>query len=271
MRMDFIKKDYEKILLGVVLLGLAVAVALLPVKVSREQEDLLAKRKAVLDVSVSALTNLDETRFDTAYKSLDAPEPLNLSRPHNLFNPVPWQKKTDGALIPLRTGSEVGPEALSVVKIHPLYTTVAFDGVGASGSNYLISVIRDADPDRRKRGKKSSYLDVGVKGDFLTLEQVKGPPDKLELTVVLNDTGRKVSVMAQRPYQRADGYSADLKYDPEKISRLAQRVGDKLALAGDEFTIVAINLFATNQFEVVVSARSTGKKTTVHYGSDAQP
>ena len=271
MRMDFIKKDYENIVLGVVLLGLAVAVALLPVKISREKEDLLAKRDAVLFVSVKPLTNLDETRFNKAYQSLDAPVPLNLSRPHNLFNPVPWQKKTDNSLIKLQTGSEVGPEALVAVKIHPLYTTIAFDGVGASGSNYLISVIRDADPSPRKRGKKSSYLDIGSKGDFLTLEQVKGPSDQLELTLVLNDTGKKVSVAAQHPYQRADGYSADLKYDPEKIYRLAQRVGDKLTFAGDEFTIRAINLVATNQFEVVVSARSTGKKTTVHYGSDAQP
>ena len=37
--MEFIKKNYEKMLLGLVLLGLAVAVALLPFKIASEREN----------------------------------------------------------------------------------------------------------------------------------------------------------------------------------------------------------------------------------------
>jgi hypothetical protein len=42
--MDFIKKNWEKVLLGVVLVGLTVAVALLPLKVASEREALKTKR-----------------------------------------------------------------------------------------------------------------------------------------------------------------------------------------------------------------------------------
>ena len=39
-KMDFLKKHYEKVMLGVVLLGLAVAVAVLPFMIASEKEKL---------------------------------------------------------------------------------------------------------------------------------------------------------------------------------------------------------------------------------------
>jgi hypothetical protein len=271
--MNFIKKHYEKILLGVVLLGLAVAVALLPVKISREAEELKALTQSLITTKPKPLPARDAARFDAGYQRLEKPVPYNFSQQHNLFNPVPWQKTADGKLIKVALGNEVGPEALGVLKMNPLFTTVGFESVGASGSNYLVSVTRDADFNPRKRGKKSFYVEVGSKGEFLTLTEVKGAADKPELEMVLNDTGEKISVTADHAFQRVDGYGADLKYDPEKRVWQGRRVGDKLMFAGDEFTVVAIqqNPVATNRFEVVVSAKSTGKKTTKEFNADEAP
>lgn len=266
--MDFIKKHYEKILLGVVLLSLAVAVVFLPFYINGQKQDLIDKRTGKLNPTVKALTNLDESRYTGAYQRLEKSVPLNLSKPHHLFNPVPWQKKADGTLIKVQEGNEVGAEALQATKVNLLYTTIRFESVSPS-TNYFVSVTRDADPNPKLRRKKEVAYNLGEKRDFLQLMEVKGVPEKPELLILLlNDTGATVSVSIDRPYQRVDGYSADLRYDPEKGVWPARRVNDKINFAGDEFTVVSINLIATNQFEVILSAKSTGKKTTVRYNSE---
>lgn len=269
--MGFIKRHYEKILLGAVLLGLAVGVALLPMKIASEKQDLKDLIDPKLVGKAKQLEPVDEARFNTVYDRLEKPTPINFSRPHNLFNPVQWQRKPDGQLIKVATDNTIGPGALTVAKLNPLFTTVAFESAGASGSNYFVSVTRDAEINRSKRGKQSFSIENGTKGNLISLQEVKGTPEKPELVLVLADTGAKITVSADSPFQRVDGYSADLKYDPEKRTWLNRRVNDKLMFYGDEFTIVVINQVATNQFEVVVSAKSTGKKTTRPFTSDVQP
>jgi hypothetical protein len=271
--MNFIKKHYEKILLGVVLLGLAVAVALLPMKISGERQQLIDLTTSLIITKPKPLPARDAARFDAAYGRLDKPAAYDFSNGHNVFNPVQWVKGPDGKWFKLALGNEVGPGALAVLNLNPLFTTVAYESLGESDSNYLVSVTRDAEINPWKRGKKSFDLEVGAKGEFLTLDAVKGTPEQPQLVMELNDTGEKISVSAEHPFQRVDGYSADLKYDPEKRIWQGRRVGDKLYFAGDEFTIVAIqqNPVATNLFEVVVSAKSTGKKTTKEFNSDKTP
>lgn len=266
--MDFIKKHYEKVLLGLVLLGLAVAVALLPFYIAQEKEDLANRRNAILNPPIKPLPPLDLSGYQASFDQLQKHPELDFSKPHNLFNPVQWEKASDGHLIKVQNGDEIGPKAMTVLKLNPLYTMISFESVGASGSNYLIGVTRDADPDPRKRRKTSSYVDLGQKTDFFTLESAKGTPDDPQLNLVLNDSGKKVTISKSQTYQQVDGYSADLRYEPENRGWTARRVGDKLLFAGDEFTIASINLVATNHFEIVVSAKSTGKKTTIQYSPD---
>jgi len=57
--MDFLKKHFEKIILGVVLLGLAVAVVFIPFKVGSERNQLEEKRKSLIARKVAPLTNID--------------------------------------------------------------------------------------------------------------------------------------------------------------------------------------------------------------------
>ncbi len=70
----------------------------------------------------------------------------------------------------------------------------------------------------RMRRKQQRFVSPDdPKKDAFTLLQVKGAaenPD--ELVLKLADTGETVSIAADKPYQRADAYAADLKYDPEK-------------------------------------------------------
>jgi len=265
--MNFIKKHYEKILLGAVLLFLVVAVLFILFKISSEQEALEKKRSEILHLPVKSLTNLDLGVPVAALERAKMPvNPVFSAPPHNLFNPVVWRKTPDGRLIKVVKVAE-GPTVVEVTKIAPLYLSISLDSVGASGSNYFITVVREtaASPSARKR---SRYVAAGGKTDLFTLRDVKGPPAKpTELVLELNDTGERVAITPEQGYKKVDGYTVDLKYEPEKRTWPNRRQGNTLSFAGDDYTVASINLIATNQFEVVLSAKSSGKKTTIKYNA----
>jgi len=56
--MDFLKKHYEKILLGIVLVGLAGAFVYLPVKIGAEKQQLVDMEQSLTHPKVRPLTNL---------------------------------------------------------------------------------------------------------------------------------------------------------------------------------------------------------------------
>src|SRR5437764_229433 len=113
--MDFIKKHYEKILLGVVLLGLVGALGYLPFKISNEKDKLREMSDQVTRPNVKPLTNLDLTIPEASLKRVNsAPVAYDFSTTNKLVNPMTWQKTPDGKLVPL---SSTGPTAVSVTNI----------------------------------------------------------------------------------------------------------------------------------------------------------
>ena len=118
--MDFLKKHYEKVLLGVVLLGLAVAVAFLPFKIASEKQKLEDMRNQLIHPKVKPLTNLDLALPDSVLKRVAAPALVDFSAPHRLFNPMAWQKAADGHLIKVDS-TNIGPNAVTITKMVPLY------------------------------------------------------------------------------------------------------------------------------------------------------
>src|SRR5437667_4324563 len=97
--MDFIKKHYEKILLGVVLVGLAVAVVFLMIKIPSEQEDVNNKRTSLLAPKMTPLSNLDLTLSEAALKRVAAPAIVDFGPPNKLFNPMRCQRAADQHII----------------------------------------------------------------------------------------------------------------------------------------------------------------------------
>jgi hypothetical protein len=262
--MDFLKKNYEKLILGVVLLGLAVAVAYLPIKSNKEKEDVANIAQGLTTKPVKPLTNIDMTLPDAALKLMGTPELINFSEPHKLFNPMPWQRTVDGRLI---RADKVGPSALTVTNIVPLYLKLTLDSITVldTGTKYVIGVERQAAPRAADRVKKESYCTLNVKNEKenFTLIGVKGKPDDpTELTVLLNDTGDQgvIGKDKDHPFKRVDGYMADLAYPIERKTWTARRVGSTLPFNGEEYNIVAIN-----QNEVVLSASRNQKKWTIKY------
>jgi hypothetical protein len=260
--MDFLKKHYEKVLLGVVLLGLVAALLLLPFMIAHDQEELDNASSRIIKRTVKPLPPLDLTRETNILDRLQAPCHLDFETTNKLFNPVQWQKTPDGRLIKLASGSEIG---LAVVtRITPLYFVLNLDSVTTNefGARYVISVERQAasSPALRRRQQRFVSMDDRKK-DVFTLLNVKGAPENPgQLVVQLADTGETVSLSKDKPFQRVDGYLADLKYDPEGKKWQGQHAGAELRFAGGGYIIVAIS-----QSEVILSAESNQKKTTLPY------
>jgi hypothetical protein len=270
--MDFVKKHYEKILLGFVLLGLVGALVFLPFMIASDQQKLKDMSYGVIHPPAKPIPGLDLTRETDVLGRLQSPYKLDFSTTNKLFNSVPWQKTPAGQLIKLATDNVV---SLAVVtKITPLYLILTLDSMETNsmetnevGTRYVISMERQASALLPQRVKKQHYASigekVGEKNNAFIIREVSGSPadpGTLRLIVQLTDTGESATLSKDKPFRRVDGYSADLKYDPEKKTWQGQRIGASLKFAGDDYIIVAID-----QNSVVLSARSNQKKTTLIY------
>jgi hypothetical protein len=268
--MDFLKKHYEKILLGVVLIGMAVALALLPFFISSEKAKLTDMKSAVLHPKVKPLTNLDLSLPEQSLKRLASPAVIDFGPPNRLFNPLPWEKTADGHLI---SRESVGPSRIVVTNITPLFLVLTLDSVTVSdsGPKYVIGIEKQAAATPGQRNKKQSLcsLNPPTKNETFTMLEVRGKPEEpSQIVVQLNDSGDKAIITKEQPYRRVDGYMADLHYDLEKKSWPHRRVNSTppLSFNGEEYNIVAIN-----QNEVVLSAKLNGKKWPIKANPTAAP
>lgn len=264
--MDFLKKHYEKVLLGVVLLGLAVSAAFLPLMIAGERASLRAKADEIINRPVKPLPPLDLSKPERLMQRMQTSLTLDFATSNRLFNPVRWQKKADGTPIKAQKGN-VGVEAIVVTKTSPLYLIITLESISTTdaGARYVIGVEREAVPNVAQRKKRSYGATLNNKNEVFVLREVKGPPDNpTELALELNDTGERVTLKKDIPFKRVDGYTADLKYEPEKKTWTALRVGvparPPIIVAGEEYIIVAIT-----RNEVVLSAKSNNKKTSIPY------
>jgi hypothetical protein len=76
-----LKKNYEKFLLGAVLIGLAVAIGLLPFKIASERSKLVELTSSIIHINVQELTNLDLSMPEAALKRAAAPFRSTLANP----------------------------------------------------------------------------------------------------------------------------------------------------------------------------------------------
>ena len=203
-------------------------------------------------------------RQSTLTVSLDHaknPAALNFSPPHNLFNPVKWQRRQDGTILKVETGKEVGSEALEVAKIAPLNLIVTLDQ--AAGSGFNMGVLQEGATNAALRRKYVSYVTTNSPTDrihstkvfkIVDVNRTAQPP---EVTIELAD-GKQVTVSADKPFTRVMGYKVDLNYPPEKRMITDRRAGDSIILGDEVYNIVAIT-----QNEVVISARSNNRRTFI--------
>jgi hypothetical protein len=260
--MDLLKKHYEKIILGAVLLVLAVIAVMMLVMVPSERAAQQQQADEIINRPTKAIDPLNISTQQMRFTRLSTAGVVDLSTTNKVLNPMLWQKAADGRLIKIQTGNETGPDALIVTNQRPLYLTITLDSVSTtdSGNRYVLYVEREAAAKVANRGRKPFVSKKDEKNEVFVLREVKGPAEApTEVVVELVDGGDLVSVSKEKPFKRVDGYTVDLRYPLEnRPPWLNQRVGAVLKFGGEEYNIVAIT-----KTEVVVLAKSNQKKTPV--------
>ena len=260
--MEFIKRNYEKIILGLVLLGLVGVLAFMPVMIFYDQLRTKEFSSSIVNPHVDPLQPLDLSRQQAVLDRLKSPVQLDFSTTSKLFNPVQWQKDKNGNLV---KSSGLGPNAAVVTKITPLYLSISLDSVitNTLGNRYVLIVENQTAALPALRHPKRFYVSEGetIK-NVCKLDKVVGPPNApTELDLILADTGKPGKLKPDHPFQRVDSYTADVKYPPDNnLNFTAQRVGDHLGFGGDDYIIIAID-----QNDVILLAQSNQKKYILPY------
>lgn len=267
--MQFLKKHYEKVLLSIVLLGLAAAAAALPWQVSRERDRLEEiRRNLTVKVKPKPFKPLDDwlSTNRTVLARLESPLNIELSGQHNLFNPVPWKKLpgSGNQIVPIRTGDELGPGAVRIAKIHALSLSVSFKAVEAGAeagapAKYVVSIQRDTDRNPRPTTRTTSM--ATPRNDLFELLSVEGPTNQpTALVIKLKERNEAIRVAHDEPFVYIVGYAADLVYPPGKQTFNNKRKDDQIRLDDDPelYKIVAIT-----SDEVVLSADSNKRRTVI--------
>ena len=262
--MNFLKKHYEKVLLGAMLAGLIGVLVFMLFYISNDKAAMDEKSKNLTNPIVKDLTNVDTTILDGSMARVRAPYSLDLETTNKLFNPLEWQKAMDGTLI--LAAKKTGSHVAVVTNIEPLYTVISLESVITNEvvTNYVIQVEHQAAPTVAKRRPTRHYISKGEKpssSDPFALAEVKGSPENPSgLVLKLADTGELVTVAKDSPYRHVDGYSADFRYDPEKKVFHGKRAGDRVAFGGADYVVVDVN-----QDELILSDQSNQKKTSLPF------
>jgi hypothetical protein len=259
--MDFIKKNYEKVLLGLVLAGLVGALVFMLFYISADRQQMEEKSNSVTNPNVKPLTNLVLNLQESALARLRAPYVLDFETGNKVFNPMEWQKGPDG--LPIRHDN-IGPRACVVTNITPLYLVITLDAVATNelGVRYTLGVEKQSATTAAKRRKQQRFVSVGEKpNDVFALVEVTGPADNPEaLLIKLVDSGETVPVTKENPYRRVDGYTAGFRYDLERKGFPNRRVGDKVTFGGTDYVVSEIN-----QNELILADQTNQKKTSLPF------
>jgi hypothetical protein len=261
--MNFIKKHYEKVLLGLMLFGLIGVLIFMLLYIASDKSEMAEKSASLIYPPVKQLPDLDTSAEEAAMARAKAPFSLDLETGNKLFNPMEWQKALDGTLIPAAT--KTGLQVAVVTGINPLYTIISLDSVITNilGAEYVITVERQMAPTRAKRLPMRQFISVGDKAnDGIELVGVKGahPEDPDGLVLKLTDTGEVVTISKDNPYRHVDGYAADFRYDPEKKVFRGRRVGDKFSFGGVDYEVVGVN-----KNELILTDLSNQKNTSLPF------
>lgn len=258
--MDFIKKNYEKVILGLVLLGLVGVLVMMWFVIKSDQHQMEEFKTQIFRGSSTPLPALDMSAQGDAVLRLKSPFGLDLESTNKLFNPVEWQRI--GGVY--RKKSLLGPNAATVTEITPLYFILSLDEVVTNelGVRYTIGIERQGSPNPALRRKTRVYISKGEKNNMFALTEVRGPAENPSgLVLKLADTGETVTISKEKQYQRVDGYQADIKYDPDnKRVYNDRRVGALISFGGEDYIIVAID-----KDQVILSAQSNLKRYTLKY------
>lgn len=257
--MDFLKAHYEKLILGVVLLGLAVAAWF--VSAAPKGEDEFGQSPGAV-VFESKATPLDTSTYDVALARFNALTNLDLENQHHLFNPNVWQRKPDGSFV---TGTKLGPKGLVIDSITPLLFTVTFVDVSEGISPRCSLRIQRVNAPGEKgmpTAMTSTLMAVGEKNKYFKFLEARPPESPTAVVLEMEEDGQTVTLEKGKSYERVEGYMAELQYSAENKNFRNVREKTPLVLSGETNNVVSVTAN-----EIILLNPSTTLKTTLKYNA----
>jgi hypothetical protein len=241
--MQFFKKNYEKVILGVVVLAALVLVASLPFMVSSEKQKLTEQVNTVITNKPTPLLPLNLSKEDDFINRAHNSISLNLDKPHKIFNSVRWQLKNNA---PYRNPAGEELDKLLVTKTTPLYEIYSLTGVSVSPglpTHYGIGITHQAADTVARRNTRTTYAVMNQTTNNFTVVAAEGPEEEpTSVTLLLSDTGQRVVITKDKPFERIEGYTADLVYQPDNKQFPGRRKSDasSICFANECYKIVDI-------------------------------
>ncbi len=283
--MGFLKRHYEKIILSIVLLGLAGAAGYLTIKVNKVKSELKSEREQVASGGATQSYDLAST-LEQKLTIVSNPPPVQIDGEHRLFNPVLWKETAGGKRFPVREGNEAGVGALKASNVKPLFFTIAFDkpvGSNPERMRYSFKFHQQDVVDKRGRTPRPSSKYAGIDGKLgewpfgeqtvnMYLKSTEGDP--LSPTAFIigmrdadnQDMADTITLAADTPYEEVRSRLVDLNYAAAGVNFEAKRVGDQISVDGEAYNIVAIS-----ETLVVVSAVRNNKRYEIPIESNTDP
>ena len=259
MPMEFLKNNYEKVILIAVLVLLAVAAGYLPIEYSAVKRSLEEATRSYTRRTVQPLEppNLSTNR-QIIQRAMHPAAPQFASLGHNIFNPIRWIQGPDGTPI---AAEDFGVKGLVVERIIPLYTRIEFLGVRVSpySTRYEFQITQQASTNRTDRTPRRKFLTPGEDAGLFRFREVLGDPKNPKGAVVeIVDEPEPVVITTNKPYQVIAGYAADLRQ--KRTNRLYShlRVGDRIIVGRSVYNVVAIE-----PTEVTLEESQTRKRVTL--------
>jgi hypothetical protein len=275
--MEFLKSHYEKIILGVVLLLMAVGAVVLVLEVGSVQEELDKFKKNPVGGGGKPPPPENFTNLVKVLQQAANPPTVEFTKVHKVFNPDTWYVDTNGNLI---AGTNVGVGRLVVQSITPMQLKLWFDSIGGTPGRETvrINVIREFAPTPQEQAKKSLTLSLTSTNIQNTLDtksklqifarEIGGTPENPEVKLELIDPAKdpfNFTVSKTQGYTNVAEYVAFIIYPVESnFVWRAARKGQPMSFAGD--TNIVVDITASN---VVVRAVSNDKHTTIPLGTNS--
>ena len=257
--MEFLKNHYEKLVLGVIVIGLVVAAVMVSMQAESVGEEEVAgfgyeTKAQPVDISTNLLAL---ERFTNSAK-------LNFEEGHYLFNPDIWRRRPDGSFI---TGEDLGPKGVKIKEILPLVFSVKFLDTGSSSSStrFAMQIVRVNAPDARGTTPTSMstvMMSVGDENDLFKLLEVRPVDAPKEVLLEMKKDAQVVTLAKGQVFERIDGYIANLRYDAENRNFNNVRELSTITLLGETNKVVTLT-----SNELVLLKPATTLKTTLKYNA----
>ncbi len=261
--MDFLKKHYEKITLGLVLVVVMFLALQIPSAISSARRDEDERQRRIQNQATNAVTPVDLAAMKKSVENLNAPVSTKFAEPgHNLLNPVLWRKGARDQLIKIPT-PEDAIRQLVVKDITPLRLTVLFGDNPRPDSTGIYVVVTDESrmprAARRPQPRTMRGTRENESNDLFKLLGFTGPVDTAsEIKIELRKGARQLTLKRGEPFSEVVAYEVDLEYPPENKTFDDIIVGGTVTFNFERYKVIAITESA-----VTIEGQTTPKRYTI--------